>query len=173
MKLNKIGIILISILTVFAFTSCDDEDEWIRARLDRSTYPNNPYTNNGYLDVTFDFYDTDIRGYNPGRDRVHNINIAATSLSFYSNNFYYNDRLEVTLETDAGALLRNLRLYVDRDGYAYIDGQNQAYLNFMYDFVNQIITRGDVELYVYVDTGVSQRIPIEIEFLNDLDLYID
>lgn len=171
MKLHKIGILLITLLVGLAFTSCEDE-EWVRARLDKTTYPNNPMTDSdGYLDITFEMFDTDIRGYDPRRDRLLNMEIPESSLSFYSDRFYYNDRLEITLETDTRTRL-DLRLYVDRDGYAYIDDRDQAYRNFMYDVINQLINRGRIELYVFVDTGVSQRIPIEVELLNDLNLYV-
>lgn len=170
MKLHKLGILLITLLIGLSFTSCEDE-EWVRARLDKTTYPNNPVTDDGYLDITFDIYDTDIRGYDPRRDHLLNMEISESSLSFYSDRFIYNDRLEITLETNTRTRI-DLRLYVDRDGYAYIDDRDQAYRNFMYDVIEQLINRGSIGLRVFVDTGVSQHIPIEVELLNDLNLYV-
>lgn len=171
MKLYKLGILLVVILAGLSFTSCEDE-EWVRSRLDISTYPDDPYTNSsGRLAVTFDLYDTDIENYNPSRDRLLNIELYKSTLEVYSRDFRYDDRLDVTIETNYGTTF-NARLYVDRDGYGYIDSNDGAFGNFMYDVVNQLASRGRISMTFYIDTGINQRIPIGIDLLNDLNLFI-
>jgi hypothetical protein len=171
MKLHRLSILLIVLLAGLAFTSCEDE-EWVRSRLDITTAPDDPVTNNsGNLSVTFNLYDTDIQGYDPRTDRLLNMDLYFSSLSLFSRDFRYNDRVDVTIETNTRTTI-DLRLYVDGERYAYIDSNDPAFRNFMYDVMNQLVDRGNLSLTFYVNTGINQRIPIGIDLNNDLDLYI-
>jgi len=171
MKLHRLSILLIVLLAGLTFTSCEDE-EWVRARMDITTAPDDPVTNSsGNLSVTFTLYDTDIQGYDPRTDRLLNIDVYNSYLTLFSRDFRYNDRLDITIETNTRTAI-DLRLYVDREGYAYIDSNDSAFRNFMYDVMNQLVDRGSLNLTFYVSTGINQRIPIGIDLNSDLDLYI-
>lgn len=173
-------VILVTVLMVTLFSSCDLENDYYtkQGSLDFNTTndPRPPQTDSrGNFSLFVDIYPEDIYGYNPRTDRLDHVNVRYSSFALMSSGFKNTDYVNVTLSANNIAPL-NMTLYPN----AGVAGTNNYYLQeFMQDFMNRLVRNGYGPTRLYIEGTVYDRwnssvgnLSFDIEMINDLDLYL-
>jgi len=172
---NKLFATALLLTTMLAFSSCEDDYEWDRAVLNFTTekdkYP--PSTNTkGEFSLTIDFYDSDIKGSYSHSNRIGDFRMYNSWLTIFNKqSFREGDEIDVYFESD-GVGRYEVTLVVDFDGYAYVDGsRDKALLNFMGNFIDKLLSRGNSRLYIYGEVYDYRGDPVTLPL--DFDLVLE
>lgn len=177
MKLYRFCFTLILSLVGLVFSSCEDDDVWINGHLDISTPADAGTDRYGYFEMGERYYSSDIVGYNKHRDRLLDYRFVGSSLYISSSRFIDGDRLNVSIRTGrmTNPYTVGLRVAWDaRNGVysAFIDTTDPRYSDFIDQAIFELMDMGYIDLVISVDTGIGRSVPIYVEMLNDIDLYV-
>ena len=179
---NKLFASILAIAMLFVFSSCEEDDNWYRGDLTFST-SNDKYSpvtdRRGEFDITVDFYDTDITGYDSRWNNLREFKIYNSWLSvFNKTSFREGDEIDIYIEAK-GVGTYETTLRMDRKGYGEVAGNyDSALLDFMYEVVGRLLYNGSARLRisgkVFDKNGrpVQQELPFDITLENSLDLRI-
>lgn len=169
MKLRNISIILLLILVVIGFSSCE-EDRWSRGSLIYDSYGvKPPYQTDRYGTFEPIRINLDVRDiYGVGSGRISDIRMFDSFFLFNSRQFRPGDRVEVSLESSSG------RRYIGKmyqDGYDFVvDISDGAYAAFVDDLMYDLMRYNGITLYVDATSNIRQSIDFSFEFNNNLDI---
>lgn len=180
MKLNKnkLFVVLLTIFTLVAFSSCHVDDyEWRRGTLNFSTeFDDEPiYTDNrGQFSFYYNLVAEDIGGINArALDIVDVRSYESEVFLFYGELFRPGDLINITLEAD-GVNPRTLRMIVNDNREAIvIDADHPLLVQFMCDMAYNLARRGQLKFYIDGELlNTPQYTYFDFEVRNDFDFQI-
>ncbi len=178
MKRNIFKLFIITIALGIGFTSCTDDDEWVKAQFDYSMEP--PIDWNGSFQVTNTIYLNDVNSISGIRGDIHDIDARNSWIQIETdekNGFSRGDEIRINRIVVNGQALDFSNYYVsvgtslEGSGVITFDG-DQVYANFMHNAMKILNDRGRIEVTVYGSSSMY-RGNLYIVLANNLDLLID
>lgn len=177
--MNKLCIILFTLLILVGFSSCETEDnyEWRRGTLNLSTeFDDEPIhtDNRGRFSFSYDLRAEDIGGIDVRRMEIVDVSSYSSEIFLFRGELFRpGDLINIRLGAD-GVNTRILRMIVGNDREAIvIDADHYLLKEFMADMVYNLARRGQLRFYIDGElVSTPQSTYFDFEVLNDFDFEI-
>ena len=168
MKRYRLGLILLTIIVGFSFTSCETDDYWKSGTLDIK-FDLHPDTYDGYVQVTTIVRDVEIAEFNPSREDIIDIQLNDAWLEM--SNFKRGDYIERFYIEAQGIGTFSFETPISiRETGQIVTVDNNAYFNFMQDVMNKLAYNKSIRITVTMYTRIYDGGPIYFDMKNNLDL---
>lgn len=170
MKPYKLLAVVFSIITLFAFSSCErDHDYWKKGTLNVELDLNT--NNRGYGRVATTVYIDEIPEFNPNRETL--IGLVTKDSWMEISNLAYGDIIDRIDIDVAGVGVYSIGTIIIRNDVDYItidDSNSRGYSNFMNDVNYRLFRDGRINMVVTIYSNVYDGGPIYCDIKNIFDL---
>lgn len=164
---NKLFAILLSVLAVISFTSCENDDYLVSTTLDFETEV--PIMSNGRFNKTIRVDESLIKDFKPGREDLLDINTLNSWLTISS--MLREDRVTLSLVAD-GNISYEFRDVISPNSKGEYVIEDNGFYNFMIDVIDIIRARGYVDITIFGTSNIGDGGPLLFTFENNIDIYV-